>query len=365
MTLRSRYRKNIQAGVSDARARSHSLSVQTRSAGMFSVIMAISLTASSLFPSVSLANKNAPELLKNPEVRRFIRKMETKHDYSRERLEALMGKVRIVRPLLKPSKPAEALPWHRYRRIFMSVPRISAGVRFWKAHRDTLARAQEIHGVPSEIIVAILGVESYFGKYKGKYPVLDSLATRGFYGKRRKGFFLRELEQFLLLIREEKGLDVHGLKGSYAGAMGLPQFISSSYRRYAVDFDEDGTRDLIENMSDAIGSAANFLAEHGWTRDRGVAIPAKSTHDAKTRRLLKKGIKPHIAFSALKEYGVLGDGAIPDDERVSLIELRTEAGPEYWVGRKNFYTITLYNHSKLYAMVVYQLASAIRERYSE
>nr|VFK15048.1 MAG: membrane-bound lytic murein transglycosylase B [Candidatus Kentron sp. LPFa]VFK30858.1 MAG: membrane-bound lytic murein transglycosylase B [Candidatus Kentron sp. LPFa] len=360
MTLRSRHRKN-NTGVSRARAKPPLLSVLAQNAGMFSALL---LMASLLFPSVSLADKNTPELLKNPEVRRFIHKMTTKHDYSRERLEALMEGVRIVRPLLKPSKPAEALPWYKYRRIFISVPRISAGVRFWRTYQDTLARAQAIHGVQPSIIVAILGVESYFGKYKGKYPVLDSLATRGFYGKRRKGFFLRELEQFLLLTREEKGLDVHELKGSYAGAMGLPQFISSSYRRYAVDFDGDGGRDLINNMTDAIGSTANFLAEHGWTRDSGVTIPAKSTNDAKTKRLLKKGIKPHTAFSALKKYGVITDEGIPSDERISLIRLQAETGPEYWVGRKNFYTITLYNHSKLYAMVVYQLAEAIRERYS-
>nr|VFJ91766.1 MAG: membrane-bound lytic murein transglycosylase B [Candidatus Kentron sp. LFY]VFK18918.1 MAG: membrane-bound lytic murein transglycosylase B [Candidatus Kentron sp. LFY] len=328
-----------------------------------SVAMAILLAAiSSLPPSISLAN-DAPELLKNTEVRRFIHEMETRHDYAHDRLVALMGKVRIVPALLKPSKPAEALPWHRYRLIFLTKHRIDAGVRFWQEHKDTLERAETIHGVPSEIIVAILGVESYFGKHKGKYPVLNSLATLGFYGTRRKSFFLRELEHFLLLIREEKGFDPHGLKGSYAGAMGFPQFISSSYRRYAVDFDGDGNRDLIGSISDAIGSAANFLAEHGWRRGGGIATPAKSTDDAGARRLLEKGVKPHIASSALKDHGVIIDEEIPLDERVSLFKLKTKTGSEYWVGRRNFHTITLYNHSKLYAMAVYQLAKAIRERY--
>nr|VFK42187.1 MAG: membrane-bound lytic murein transglycosylase B [Candidatus Kentron sp. SD]VFK48051.1 MAG: membrane-bound lytic murein transglycosylase B [Candidatus Kentron sp. SD]VFK80644.1 MAG: membrane-bound lytic murein transglycosylase B [Candidatus Kentron sp. SD] len=330
-----------------------------------SIVMAILFTASLLLSTPSFAGEEKTELLQKPEVRQFIHRMATKHGYPREELVALMGKVRIVDALLKPSKPAEALPWYKYRRIFLTVPRIRAGVRFWRTHQDTLERAEALHGVPPEIIVAILGVESYFGLRKGKYPVLNSLATLGFYGSKRKSFFLKELEHFLLLTREEKGLDIHGLKGSYAGAMGLPQFISSSYRHYAVDFDGDGRRDLIENTSDAIGSAANFLARHGWRRDRGIAIPVKSVEHAKIRALLKKGVKPHIAFSALKDHGVTIDEAILLDEPVSLIKLKTETGPEYWVGRKNFYTITLYNHSKLYAMAIYQLAEAIRERYQE
>nr|VFJ71278.1 MAG: membrane-bound lytic murein transglycosylase B [Candidatus Kentron sp. FW] len=329
-----------------------------------SIVTAVLFIVISLsVPSLSVAG-NTHELLENPEVRQFVRKMAKQHDYPRDQLVALLEKVRIVSRLLKPSKPAEALPWHRYRSIFVTGRRIRAGVRFWQTHHDILARAEEIHGVPSEIIVAILGVETHFGRQKGKYPVLNSLVTLAFYGKRRREFFLRELEQFLLLVREEEGIDAHELMGSYAGAMGLPQFISSSYRRYAVDFDGDDRRDLIGNMSDAIGSAANFLAVHGWHRDGGITMPAKSTDKARSRELAKKGYKPHIVFSALGDHGVTIDGRIPDDEQVSLIELTAETGSEYWVGRNNFYIITRYNHSKLYAMAVYQLAEAIRKRYS-
>jgi len=331
-----------------------------------SIVTAILFTVVSLLlPFVSLA-KDTPELLKKPEVRRFIHQMVTQHDYSRDRLVALLEKVRIVPALLKPSKPAEALPWYKYRRIFLTNPRILAGVRFWQAHGDILARAEEIHGVPSEIIVAILGVESYFGTHKGKYPVLNSLVTLAFYSTRRKNFFLKELEEFLLLIREEEELpDAHEIKGSYAGAMGFPQFISSSYRRYAVDFDGDGSRNLIGNISDAIGSAANFLAIHGWHRDEGIVIPATSTKDSGIRKLLKKGTKPHIAFSALRYHGVVTHEEIPADEQVSLLALSSQTGPEYWVARNNFHTITYYNHSEQYAMAVYQLAEAIREQYSQ
>nr|VFK53979.1 MAG: membrane-bound lytic murein transglycosylase B [Candidatus Kentron sp. TUN]VFK56014.1 MAG: membrane-bound lytic murein transglycosylase B [Candidatus Kentron sp. TUN] len=330
-----------------------------------SIVTTILFAVIALLLSSALRADNPSELLKNTEVRRFIHQMVTQHDYSQEHLMALMERVRIVPALLKPSVPKEALPWYRYRTIFVTGHRAKAGVRFWQTYRDTLARAERIHGVPSEIIVAILGVESYFGNHKGKYPVLNSLVTLAFHAPKRRKFFLRELEQFLLLIREEKGFDVHGLKGSYAGAMGLPQFISSSYRRYAVDFDGDNSRDLIGNIADSIGSVANFLAEHGWNKDGGIVIPAKLTDDARVNVLVKRGIKPHIAFSTLKNYGVvIADSEIPPDERVSLIKLSAKTGPMYWVGRSNFYTITRYNHSKLYAMAVYQLAEAIRKRYT-
>jgi len=272
------------------------------------------------------------------------------------------------------SKPAEALPWHRYRTIFLTPERIQGGARFWQEHKETLARAEETYGVPAKVIVAILGVETYFGRHKGKYPVLDSLVTLSFQNTMRTALFRRELEQFLLLVNEEKLLDANALKGSYAGAMGLPQFISSSYRRYAVDFDGDGQRNLIDSIPDAIGSAAHYLAEHGWQRGKGIATPVVIGKANVTDDLLMKrsGSEPHVAFSDLKERGVAGDDAvaekrqekISDDEKVALIALEMETGPAYWIGQRNFYVITRYNHSNLYAMAVYQLAEAIRKNYS-
>nr|VFJ56435.1 MAG: membrane-bound lytic murein transglycosylase B [Candidatus Kentron sp. DK] len=314
------------------------------------------------------------EVLQNSEIRQFIEEMATQHNYPPEALRELFAKVHFMPELLERlSKPAEALPWHRYRTIFLTPERIGEGARFWHEHKETLARAEEIHGVPAKVIVAILGVETYFGQHKGKYPVLDSLVTLSFRNTMRTAFFRRELEQFLLLVNEEKILNAHELKGSYAGAMGLPQFISSSYRRYAVDFDEDGQRNLIESIPDAIGSAAHYLAEHGWQREGGIATPVAIGKTDVTDDLLMKrsGSEPHIAFSDLRARGVVGDNVItkermkkiPDGEKVALISLETETGPAYWIGQQNFYVITRYNHSNLYAMAVYQLAEAIRKNY--
>lgn len=327
------------------------------------------------FPSLSVAAGDIsgsepgglPDALRDPEIRQFIDEMVTRHGYPRESLETLLGTVRFMPELLKRlSKPAEALPWYKYRRIFLKQGRMEEGVRFWRAHRETLARAEKTYGVPAKIIVGILGVETYFGKHKGKYPVLDSLVTLSFSNSKRARFFRGELEQFLLLVNEEKKiLDAHRLKGSYAGAMGLPQFISSSYRRYAVDFDGDNRRDLINSVPDAIGSAAHYLAEHGWQRDAGVATPARVDRMEITSDLLMKrtGSPPHVPFSVLKDRGLVTQVDIPGDEKAALIGLEIETGPDYWLGQKNFYVITRYNHSNLYAMAVYQLAEAIRLRY--
>lgn len=345
-----------------------------------------------LFPTVPIAaedSSNGPrtdipqreDISNNDKVRRFIDEMVAQYDYPRERLRALLANVRFMPELRERlSRPAEGLPWHRYRKIFLTPDRIDEGTRFWRAHEDTLARAEAVHGVPPKVLVAILGVETYFGKKQGKYPVLDSLATLTFRNSMRTGFFRGELKQFLLLVREEEGLDAHKLKGSYAGAMGLPQFISSSYRRYAVDFDDDGRRDLFGSVADAIGSAAHYLESHGWQRGRGIAVPvevspAKLNRRSKIERskiddvlMKKRGSRPHVPFSALKKRGVLANNAtvnsqIPENEKVALIELETEHGFEYWLGRQNFYAITRYNHSTLYAMAVHRLAEAIHARY--
>nr|VFJ51600.1 MAG: membrane-bound lytic murein transglycosylase B [Candidatus Kentron sp. FM]VFJ58229.1 MAG: membrane-bound lytic murein transglycosylase B [Candidatus Kentron sp. FM]VFK19049.1 MAG: membrane-bound lytic murein transglycosylase B [Candidatus Kentron sp. FM] len=318
-----------------------------------------------LFSAMSMATNNSPDFPQSSEVHRFVDEMVTQHGYPREQLEALLAEARFLPELEeRVRKPAEALPWYRYRKIFLKPARIDAGVAFWRTHRDILERAEEVYGVPPKIIVGILGVETFFGKHKGKYPVLDSLVTLTFRNTRRTRFFRSELKQFLLLINEE-GLDAHGLKGSYAGAMGLPQFISSSYRRYAVDFDGDSQRDLLDSMPDAIGSAAHYLKSHKWQRGRGIAIPVEVEKEQINHGLLmkKKGSKPHITFSVLKDHGVIAKERISDDEQVALIELETETGFSYWAGQQNFYVITRYNRSNLYAMAVYQLGEAIRERY--
>ena len=210
-------------------------------------------------------------------------------------------------------------------------------------------------------IVAIIGVETFYGTRKGKHLVLDSLATLAFLYPRRGKFFRTELEQFLILARQEN-FETRKVKGSYAGAMGIPQFISSSYRRYAVDFDGDGVRDLINNQVDAIGSVANYLKVHGWQRGGAIALPA-SVPGSDYKTLVEKGLKPPTPVSDRHNFGVIVLYASANDSRGALIELTNKEDIEHWVGLQNFYAITRYNHSSLYAMAVFQLAREISKKY--
>lgn len=302
--------------------------------------------------------------IQSVEVDRFIQEMRERHGFEQEELVDLFAQTHLLPNVLEAiSRPAEAKPWYEYRRIFLTPTRVDEGVEFWMSHRDILERAEETFGVPPEIIVAIIGVETLYGRYKGKIRVLDSLATLGFHYPRRSKFFRSELEQFLLLTREEE-FDPVALRGSYAGAMGVPQFISSSYRRYAVDFDDDGIRDLLNNSADAIGSVANYLKLHGWKRGEDVVLSARVDGDG-FRSLLGTGMKPDTRVGDMRKGGVDISADLPEDILGILLELETEDGPEYWVGLGNFYTITRYNHSALYAMAVNQLAETIRVQYLE
>ncbi len=259
------------------------------------------------------------------------------------------------------ARPAESLDWYQYYPIFLTETRIARGEEFWRAYADPLTRASREYGVPAEIIVAIIGVETLYGSRKGKHLVLDSLATLAFRYPKRGKFFRTELEQFLILAQQEN-FDTPKVKGSYAGAMGIPQFISSSYQRFAVDFDGDGVRDLLNSEVDAIGSVANYLKRNGWQRDGAIALPASVSGD-EHKALVEKGLKPTTPVSEMREFGVVvlyaGDNQSPG----ALIELTNEDDTEHWVGLQNFYAITRYNHSSLYAMAVFQLAREIRKRY--
>jgi membrane-bound lytic murein transglycosylase B len=305
----------------------------------------------------------AENLNPETELAPFVDEMVAKHGFDRSELADVMGAAKVQKSVLEAiARPAESLNWHQYRPIFVTADRISQGAEFWQSHGALLERAEKEYGVPSEIIVAILGVETHYGRHKGRYRVLDSLATLSFRYPKRSGFFRGELEQYLLLTREE-GLDPKVLKGSYAGAMGIPQFISSSYRRYAVDFDDDQVRDLLNSRADAIGSVANYLKVHGWRRGARVALPATVAGD-EYKSLLVKGPKPSTRLGGMADYGVVvldvGDG----DARGALIELSNKSDQEHWVVLGNFYAITRYNHSNLYAMAVFQLAREIRSHYT-
>lgn len=295
------------------------------------------------------------------DVKDFIQTMVEEHDYPQAELEALFKRVKEQKQVAKAIKaPAERKKqWHQYRPIFVTQSRIKNGVKFWNQHAAILSEAEQKYGVPAEIIVSIIGVETYFGKHTGKHPVFDSLVTLGF-GPTRSKFFRSELKHYLLLCREE-GLDASALYGSYAGAMGLGQFISSSYRHYSVDGDDDGKRDLWGSPRDIIFSVANYFKQHGWKYGQAVTQPMQFTGDP-TQIDVKNKLKPSYSFQALQQMGF--DVTGESDGLVSLIVLNQKNAQEYWLGEHNFYVITRYNHSHMYAMAVYQLSKEIMGRWS-
>lgn len=254
------------------------------------------------------------------------------------------------------SRPAEkTLEWDGYQDIFLTERRVTAGVKFMYEHHRALARANKVYGVPPVIITAVIGVETMYGRHRGNYRVLDALTTLAFDYPPRATFFRKELQEFFLLVREEKQM-ITELKGSYAGAMGYGQFIPSSYRHYAVDFDDDGVRDIWNNPVDAIGSVANYLAEHGWANG---PIAVKVNGAGIDADLYNVALRPSTTIGNLQSLGLDVDAA--SDAEVSPMMLIGKDGAEYWLGFKNFYVITRYNHSKLYAMAVFQLSEALRQ----
>ncbi|MBQ0724789.1 MAG: lytic murein transglycosylase B [Cycloclasticus sp.] len=290
----------------------------------------------------------------------FIEDMVSKHQFDREELTALMGDAKLQPSIIKAmSSPAEKrLEWHSYRKIFLKPDRINGGVKFWQEHRDLLQQVSEKYGVPAEIIIAIIGVETRYGGNTGSYKVLDSLMTLGFHFPKRAAFFKRELEQFLLLCREE-GLNPREPKGSYAGAMGQSQFISSSYRAYAVDGDADNKRDLWASHADIIHSIANYFAKHGWSNTPLITQQTTVSGDA-YKALLSSSLKPVNSLQDVKKKGVSTPPDLALNTTVKLLELQQIDHPEHWLTFHNFYVITRYNHSHLYAMAVYQLSQEIK-----
>jgi membrane-bound lytic murein transglycosylase B len=298
-----------------------------------------------------------------PEVRQFIAEMARKHGFSRTELESVFSQARVQPSIIRAMQtPAESprRSWQSYRSNFLTPQRIEAGVRFKAANAEALSRASALYGVPEDIVVAIIGVETVYGRNVGGYRVLDALATLAFDFPARADYFRSELEQFLLHSREA-GLEPLATRGSYAGAIGIPQFMPGTYRRYAVDFDGDGRRDLRASNADAIGSVANFLKEHGWAAGQPVAARARVS-GADFVPLLEGGIKPGYRVEDLAAVGVTlapGAAAAPD-ALCSLIELQTPGqSSEYWLGFDNFFALTRYNRSSVYAIAVLELATAI------
>jgi len=293
----------------------------------------------------------------HPGQEEFIRQAVQEHGLDASKVAAFLDNAEYKQSIIDAmTRPAEAKPWHDYRPIFLTQKRIRQGVEFWRDHKDTIAAAASRYGVEEEIIVAIIGVETSYGRITGSYRVIDALATLGFYYPKRAEFFSAELLHFFQLA-EEENLPMLEVLGSYAGAMGLGQFIPSSYRAYAVDFDGDGSRDLWSSTEDAIGSVANYFHQHKWRPGEQIVLPAVRHKDAKT--LPEMGRKPESTTGELASAGYLTESAPQPDTPVSLLELEQEDGMEYWLTLHNFYVITRYNRSPLYAMAVYQLSREI------
>ena len=293
----------------------------------------------------------------------FINKMVETHQFDRSSLNNLFQSVHLQPKIIKTmQRPAEGLPWYKYRKIFMTESRIQGGVQFWKTHQASLAAVEQQYGVPAEIIVAIIGVETRYGGNTGHHRVIDALSTLGFNYPKRSPFFLSELENFLILCREEQ-MNPLEPTGSYAGAMGIPQFMPSSYRAYAADFEGDAKRDIWNNPADAIASVANYFVKHKWQTGEGVVYPVKARGNG-YGQVLSKGLKPDVDWSVLQGLKVSSQTELQGSEKVRLLSYQQQQGNDLWVGLHNFYVITRYNHSPLYAMAVFQLSEAIAKAHS-
>lgn len=303
----------------------------------------------------------------HPEALSFVQEMEERHGFDRnELLDALhraSHNERVIRLIQPPSQPG-ARSWRNYRQRFMGEPRISSGVSFWVRHEDSLREASRIYGVPPEIIVSILGVETHYGSYTGSFEAVSALATLAFDYPRRAELFRRELENLFLLAREQ-GRDPFSYRGSFAGALGYPQFLPSSIRNYAVDFNGDGRIDFDSDPIDAIGSIANFLAAHGWQEGEPIAQRIRIPADIDPRPLIEAGIEPSLEYFSLISSGISAyDGSQLHPSLATVFDLPTPGETaQYWVGYRNFYVITRYNRSSFYAMSVFELAEEIRIRF--
>jgi membrane-bound lytic murein transglycosylase B len=300
--------------------------------------------------------------LKRPEIAAFVNEVAARDGFSKKEvrtlLKAAQPQPKIIELMNKPLE--KAAPWFEYRDHFLTPERIDEGVQFWVEHRDSLERIAAQYQVPPEYIVAILGVETKYGRVLGKFRVLDSLSTLAFDYPPRQAFFRSELEQFLILARENK-LDPLTLVGSYAGAIGAPQFMPSSYRRYAVDADGDSKRDLWGDWDDVIASVANYLREKGWTPGDPVLTEATLEPDP-SFQIDPHNLELNETVASLASRGVRLELDLPADTPVVLISAEQRDGPAYRVGFHNFYVISRYNASARYVMAVHDLAQAVAQR---
>jgi membrane-bound lytic murein transglycosylase B len=330
-----------------------------------SVRLKIALVFSCLWTALSCAADNYAV---NPAALVVVDELVQEEGFDREELVQVFAQARRQESILKAiSRPAEKTkPWYEYREIFLNEKRERQGLEFFAEHRETLARAERELGVPARIIVAIIGVETYYGRVAGSYRVIDALSTLAFDYPKRSEFFTKELKNYLILTREQ-GFDPLDLKGSYAGAMGYGQFMPSSYREYAIDFDGDGVADIWNNPVDAIGSVANYFKRHGWRQDEPVVFAADAAADASDELFVRgrSDLKPQRTVAEFAAAGIVARQEVDPEALATAMKFELEDGYEYWLGLHNFYVITRYNHSAMYAMSVYQLSQRLAAQVTE
>jgi membrane-bound lytic murein transglycosylase B len=300
----------------------------------------------------------------HPGAEEFAKKAAAEHNLDQQQVLSILAQAEFKQSIVDAmTRPAEAKPWYEYRRIFLTEKRINGGVGFWRENQARIALAAERYQVDPQVIVAIIGVETFYGAITGNYRVLDALTTLAFYYpatlRDRSEFFSGELMNFLVLGQEE-GIPVDEATGSYAGAMGLGQFMPSSYREYAVDLNGDDRRDLWSSLDDVIGSVANYLHRHGWVYGAPVVLPLSLAQGARLELVADGDYKPKTAMSEVTAGGFISATPVAADELVTVVRLQEESAAAYWLGFKNFHVITRYNRSPLYAMAVYELSEEIR-----
>ncbi len=311
------------------------------------------------FTGFVCSESSAGDYSEHPAAAAFINKMVKEHKFTKEAIGEVLSQAEKKQSILDAiARPAEKTkPWYEYRQIFLGQDRIAQGVQFWQENKSDLQRAEEVYGVDAQIIVAIIGVETRYGRYMGSYRVVDALATLGFDYPPRAKFFSGQLEQLFLLAREQKQNPLD-LMGSYAGAMGYGQFIPSSYRHYARDFDGDGLVDIWQNKTDAIGSVANYFKAHGWQTGRPVLVQAGLSQKI-DNELLNSRSRPDTSLSQWRSRGVKLHTPVTPDQKAILLRYEQPEGYDYWLGFNNFYVITRYNRSHMYARAVWELSEAI------
>jgi len=325
-----------------------------------------SILSTLIFCFMISSHAYAANLANEADVQKFINEMVKDHDFKKKELNTLFSQVKVKQKILDAiSRPAEkSKPWHEYRKIFLTQKRIKNGVKFWQENNDIIDYAEKVYGVAPQIMVAIIGVETYYGRLQGSYRVMDALSTLAFKYPKRSKFFRGELKHFLIMSQEQN-FDPLTKTGSYAGAMGMGQFIPSSFQSYAIDFDGDGEKNIWSNHSDAIGSVANYFKRHGWKKDQPVTDQLKlnkentiSMDDA-----CKRSCKPKLTVADFKDKGLQGKTSVNNQSSAILLILKQKNSKEYWLGYNNFYVISRYNHSTLYSMAVYQLSQEIKKAY--